>query len=104
MMADKIVVAKCEFRKITQKTQLVVLGSHSKQNAETLKTCEQQNADETVLLLENTLQTALRSTKTALKKSTSQCTLWQEIGVDTTWPVPSAAHVQTFRESPTTKI
>jgi hypothetical protein len=23
------------------------LGSHSKQNAETLKTCEQQNADET---------------------------------------------------------
>jgi hypothetical protein len=60
------------------------LGSHSKQNAETLKTCKQQNADETVLLLENTLQTAFRSTKTALKKSTSQCTLWQEIGVDTT--------------------
>ena len=22
---------------------------------------------------------------------------------DTTWPVPSATHVQTFRESPTTK-
>jgi hypothetical protein len=29
------------------RTQLVVLGSNSKQNAETLKTCKQQNADET---------------------------------------------------------
>ena len=50
MMADKIAVAKGPFRKKTQskmpRIQLAVLGSNSKQNAETL-TYTQQNADET---------------------------------------------------------
>ena len=45
MMADKIAVAKCQFRKMPR-IQLAVLGSNSKQNAETL-TYTQQNADET---------------------------------------------------------
>ena len=51
MMADEIIVVKCQSSENTQskmpRTQLAVLGSNSKQYAETLKTYRQQNADET---------------------------------------------------------
>ena len=50
-MADEIAVAKCQSCENTQskmlRIQLAVSGSNSKQNAETLKTYTQQNADET---------------------------------------------------------
>ena len=98
MMADEIAVAKCQSCENIQskmlRIQLAVSGSNSKQNAETLKTYTQQNADETpehgtpaVALMQLYSSEAIRHCswkmlckllcgrrQRLLKKSTSQCT------------------------------